>query len=92
MIPFDPLLYGLTLILAADYLQILEEWKTRGLTDTSVKVLLMLIAGPALIAYHWQHREPVWIFYGFTGSAGIAGCLLFLKLRDFLVTKFKLFR
>ena len=40
------ILAGLLLLLAADYIQIAEEWKARGLTDTSYKVVLSLIAGP----------------------------------------------
>lgn len=83
------ILAGLLLLLAADYIQIAEEWKARGLTDTSYKVVLSLIAGPLCIAYGFKDIGQAPYAYLFTGLAVCAGIMLSLKLRDFIQTRYR---
>ena len=85
-------LIALAVILIADYVQIAEEWGKRGLTDTSFKVLALLIAGPAILVYARWNTSPQWVLIGF-GAFSVLACALFLyKLKDFGQTKFKLLR
>lgn len=85
-------LVALAVILFADYLQIAEEWSSRGVTDTSFKVLTLLAAGPAILVYARWGTSAQWILIGFS-VLSIFACILFLiKLKDFGQTKFKLLR
>jgi hypothetical protein len=85
-------LIALAVILFADYLQIAEEWKARGITDTSFKVLTLLAAGPAILIYARWNTSAQWVLIGF-GILSLFACMLFLvKLKDLGQTKFKLLR
>ena len=85
-------LVALAVILLADYLQIVEEWSIRGITDTSFKVLTLLAVGPSILVYARWNTSAQWVLIGF-GILSLFACLLFLvKLKDFGQTKFKLLR
>jgi hypothetical protein len=85
-------LIALAVILLADYLQIAEEWKSRGITDTSFKVLTLLAAGPAILIYARWNTSAQWVLIGFAVLSVFACILFFIKLRDFGQTKFKILR
>lgn len=73
---------GVGLLHVALLKTIVEEWKTRGLTDTSYFTFLCLAAGDGLLAYN---AFP-WLY----AALGFPALGLGLKLRDFLYTKFKM--
>jgi hypothetical protein len=81
---------GALLLLAANYLQIAEEWRQRGLTDTSFKVILLLILGPALVAYGSDLEALPWHTLGYSVFAGLAGIMFYLKARDLIVSRYRL--
>ena len=83
------ILTGILVLLAADYLQILEEWTARGLTDTSYKVCMLLIGGPLCIAYGFKMDGSTNLSYLFLGVAICGSLMLLLKLRDFIHTRLK---
>jgi hypothetical protein len=90
LLDFD--LVALTVILLANYIQIAEEWKSRGITDTSFKVLTLLITGPAILIYTRWNTSEIWVLLWFAGLSLFACCLFFIKLRDLGQTKFKILR
>jgi len=84
------LLIGVLVILAANYVQIIEEWATRGLTDTSYKVCCLLVGGPLCSAWGFESqgsRELAWVF---VGLAICAGAMIYMKLRDLIRTRYRL--
>jgi len=83
------ILAGLLLILAADYVQIAEEWTARGLTDTSYKVVACLIVGPLLMAYGAYLQEVTWLAALFAGVSLCGSVMLALKLRDLIHTRMR---
>jgi len=85
-------LIALAIILLADYLQIAEEWNSRGVTDTSFKVLTLLAAGPAILIYARWNTSAQWVLIGFAALSAFACILFIIKLKDFGQTKFKLLR
>lgn len=85
-------LIALAVILLADYLQIAEEWSSRGVTDTSFKVLALLAAGPAILVYARWNTSAQWVIVGFSVLSLFACALFLVKLKDFGQTKFKLLR
>jgi hypothetical protein len=85
-------LIGILALLAADYVQIVEEWKTRGLTDTSYKVLVLLVSAPAMIAYGFYSLHSLELAVVFGMFAVFSSLMLLLKLKDTLLTRFRLLR
>lgn len=83
------ILIGLLSILLANYVQILEEWTKRGLTDTSYKVVLTLLGGPLFAAYGFHQIGIDWLAWLFGGFAVCASAMLLLKLRDLVQTRYR---
>lgn len=75
LLPLGMILYGL-----GAFLQIAEEWKERGLTDTSFKSLLCLTLGPGLVAYHAIQTHGLSLAIASAAPAALAAVLLYLKL------------
>jgi hypothetical protein len=83
------ILIGLLALLLADYVQILEEWSARGLSDTSYKVCCLLIGGPLCIAYGFMQSNDAVLASVFLGLSCCGGVMLAVKIRDLLRTRFK---
>jgi hypothetical protein len=81
---------GLLLLLVANYLQIAEEWRQRGLTDTSFKVILLLIVGPAMVAYGSDFEALPWHTLGYSIFAGLAAVMGYLKARDVIMSRYRM--
>lgn len=80
---------GLILYALGAFLQIAEEWRQRGLTDTSYRSLICLVAGPTLVAI-WALSLQHWAIAAITYIPGLlAAVLLGLKVRDLLRTKLR---
>ena len=73
---------GIILFRAGSLMQIAEEWKDRGLTDTSYGSLLLMAGGSTLIAIsaaitqHW--------FIAVLSFVPIEWTMIYLKLKDHL--------
>jgi len=73
---------GLVLYAGSSLLQIAEEWKTRGLTDTSFTSLALLIVGCGLIGASVMLRGHAWAELAVLAPAGVAVTLFAMKVRD----------
>lgn len=61
--------------------QDLADWRAHGVTDLRYSALLLLIAGPGLLAYVALERHPVWA--GLAGAPAVtSAAMLAIKLRD----------
>ena len=84
------LLIGLLALSFSTLKQIQEEWKTRGLTDTSYTALAGLITGGCVTAWAYKTGLPEWMVV-VTAIGPSLGVWLFLwKLRDKTRTKFRI--
>ena len=78
---------GLILYALGAFVQIAQEWRARGLTDTSYPVLLLLAAGPGCLAYAAvDGHARLLVIAATVAPAVLALGLVALKLRDRLRT------
>lgn len=70
---------GIIILLLAAYVQIIEEWQARGLTDTSYKVLALLCAGPAILYQTLPPGTLQWVRYGYGAFSLLAAWLILWK-------------
>lgn len=82
--------WGVIIILVANYLQIAEEWKQRGLTDTSYRVILLLCAGPSLVAKAFYDEGQLYYTAVFGLFAGAALLMGWMKLKAHVITRYRL--
>jgi len=83
---------GLMAILIANYLQIAEEWKQRGLTDTSYRVMFLLAVGPGCAAYGFDLEALPWHTLAYAGFTFLALAMIYAKTRDRLASRYRLVR
>ena len=85
------LFIGLIALSFSTLKQIHEEWRTRGLTDTSFLSLTGLILGSCVSVWAYRQALPAWLI-GVSAAGPLFGMVLFgLKLRDHL-TRYRWFR
>jgi hypothetical protein len=75
---------GLALYAAGAFLQIAEEWRQRGPTDTSYVSLAALVAGPGLVALAVVGTQHWGLVLVTALPSALAAWLLAWKLRDAL--------
>lgn len=80
---------GIVLFSLGGFIQIVEEWRARGLTDTSYKSLCCLAAGPALIGYAAIDGREYAVAAAAALPALLAAAMIALKLRDRLRSKWR---
>jgi len=76
-------------MVVANYMQIIEEWKQRGLTDTSYKVLLTMLTGSILVSKGLLDGNQTALAGAFLGSAALSGVMLIVKVNNLFQTRFK---
>lgn len=85
LLPVGLALYGL-----GAFLQIAEEWRERGLTDTSYTSLACLAVGPALVALWALGAHSAWVAAATALPAALAAGLFLWKLRYLIRTKLRI--
>ena len=81
---------GVLCLAASALKQIQEEWRTRGLTDTSYSALLLLALGSLALVLHAAMVEQSWTAGVPALPLALALGLLFMKAKDFVCTKCRL--
>ncbi len=81
---------GVLCLAASSLKQIAEEWKTRGLTDTSYPALALLAIGSLALVLHAALIEQSWTAGVPAIPLTLAIGLLYLKVKDFVCTKCRL--